>query len=99
MRIQAINTFANNYKGNINANEKHPKPPKRKRNNITNATTTFGVWFGFGVGLDFLSRKIHFSKSPTKNSFAINGIIATLAALYTLVKIKTATTQNDKTTQ
>ncbi|MCM1003617.1 MAG: hypothetical protein NC408_04675 [Candidatus Gastranaerophilales bacterium] len=50
------------------------------------ALTTFGIWFGFGVGLDFLSRKIHFSKSPAKNSFAINGIISSIAGGYVLAK-------------
>ena len=44
---------------------------------------TAGAWFGFGVGLDFLSRKCQFSKSPLKNSLALNGIIASGAGIYT----------------
>lgn len=48
--------------------------------------TTAGVWFGFGVGLDLLSRKCHFSKSPFKNSLAINGIIGGAAGIFTAIK-------------
>ena len=45
--------------------------------------TTAGAWFGFGVGLDLLSRKCRFSKSPFKNSLAINSILALGAGIYT----------------
>lgn len=54
----------------------HPNPLK-------SGLTTAGAWFGFGVGLDFLSRKVKFSSSPTKNSFAINAILALGAGTYT----------------
>lgn len=53
---------------------------------LQEGVTTAGAWFGFGVGLDFFSRKLHFTKSPTKNSFIINGIIAAGAGLYTAIK-------------
>ena len=44
---------------------------------------TAGAWFLFGVGLDYISRKVSFSKSPFKNSLAINSIIGTIAGLAT----------------
>ena len=50
--------------------------------------STAGAWFGFGVALDFVSRKCHFSKSPTKNSLLTNGIIATGAGIFTIIKEK-----------
>lgn len=50
--------------------------------------TTAGAWFGFGVGLDMLSRKCRFSKSPVKNSLAINGIIASAAGIFTFWKCR-----------
>jgi len=48
---------------------------------IKKAATTFVLWSGFGICLDFLSRIIKFSKSPTKNSIAINAIIGSIAAI------------------
>ena len=47
--------------------------------------STAGAWFGFGVGLDLISRKFPLSKSPTKNSIMTNGIIAGIAGLFTLL--------------
>lgn len=52
---------------------------KQTGNPINNGLSSAGAWFGFGVGLDFLSRKISFSKSPFKNSLAVNGIISAAA--------------------
>ena len=59
-----------------------------KQNPIQKGASTAGAWFGFGIGLDFLSRKFHFAKSPTKNSIIINGILKILAGSYTVVKKK-----------
>lgn len=53
---------------------------------LPNALSTAGAWFGFGIALDFVSRKFQFTKSPTKNSLIINGIIAAGAGLYTGIK-------------
>ena len=53
-----------------------PKTP------LLDGLSTFGAWFGFGVGLDIISRKCQFSKSPMKNSLAINGLIGTIAGLF-----------------
>ncbi len=47
---------------------------------------TAGAWFGFGIGLDMVSRKISVFKSPMKNSLFINGILALGAGTYTLAK-------------
>ncbi len=54
-----------------------------KTNYKRDSLTTAGAWFGFGVGLDLLSRKCRFSKSPFKNSLAINSILAASAGGYT----------------
>ncbi len=48
---------------------------------------TAGAWFSFGVGLDYVSRKVTFSKSPLKNSIALNGIIGAAAGLVTGYKV------------
>ncbi len=50
------------------------------------ALSTAGAWFGFGVVLDFLTRRITFFKSPFKNSVAMNGMIGAGAGLITGVK-------------
>ena len=47
---------------------------------------TAGAWFGFGVVLDFVSRKCHFFKSPVKNSIVMNGIIGVGAGAITCAK-------------
>ena len=47
------------------------------------ALNTAGIWFGFGVGLDLVSRKLSFFKSPMKNSLLINGVIGTTAGAVT----------------
>ncbi len=62
------------YNRQINKDIPHSSPLK-------DSMTTAGAWFAFGVILDFLSRKISFFKSPAKNSFAINGIIAATAGI------------------
>ncbi len=53
-----------------------------KPNALKTGLTTAGAWFGFGIGLDYISRKIKLSKSPTKNSFMINSILAVGAGVY-----------------
>ena len=58
------------------------------RHHISNKQLSAGLntaaaWFCFGVGLDFVSRKVNFFKSPVKNSFALNGIIASTAGVLT----------------
>ena len=50
--------------------------------------STAGAWFGFGVVLDFVSRKCHFFKSPIKNSIAMNGLIGAGAGAVTCAKDK-----------
>lgn len=83
MRISNINSFntpqifcAGKNSAPKGAAVSHPNPVK-------SGLTTAGGWFGFGVGLDYLSRKVKFSSSPTKNSFAINTILALGAGTYT----------------
>ena len=78
MKIQNITPAqvfcAKNYKVTLKNNT--PKP-------VHEGLTTAGAWFGFGVGLDFVSRKFHLSKSPTKNSLALNGLVGSAAGLFT----------------
>ncbi len=50
---------------------------------LKDSISTAGAWFGFGVVLDLISRKIRVSKSPTKNSLAINGILGLGAGIFT----------------
>lgn len=52
---------------------------------VVDGINTAGAWFGFGVALDFVTRKVSFSQSPVKNSLAINGIIAGVAGVCTLI--------------
>ncbi len=60
---------------------------QRQENSISHPVkdglTTAGIWFGFGVALDLVSRNVIFSKSPMKNSIAINSIIASTAGAVT----------------
>ncbi len=80
MRIQNIqNTPIINYRA---ANSK-PAMQKKNVNPMRSGLTTAGAWFGFGVALDLVSRKIQFSKSPMKNSLAVNGIIGGGAGIIT----------------
>lgn len=60
--------------------------PSHQVSAMHEALSTAGAWFGFGVVLDFLSRRITFFKSPFKNSVAMNGVIGAGAGLITGVK-------------
>lgn len=53
---------------------------------LENGLKTATAWFGFGVALDFFSRKFTFFKSPFKNSLALNSIIGLGAGGATIVK-------------
>ncbi len=77
MRINSITPHI--YFCAKNQNSKYNHKEKTAAKPINNGLTTAGAWFSFGVGLDFLSRKISFSKSPFKNSLAVNGIISAAA--------------------
>ncbi len=78
----ARNNNANNFKMNKNQSPIQP------------AAQTALAWFGFGVGLDFVSRKCSFFKSPAKNSLFINSMLACLAGGYTFFKTFTNKNQN-----
>ena len=64
------------------AKNKHSNANKQ----FTDGINTAAAWFCFGVGLDFVSRRINFFKSPLKNSFALNGIIASTAGAVTGIR-------------
>ena len=77
MKIQALNYIA--PKSTFCAQ----KQKDIKENPMQAGLKTAGLWFGFGVALDLVSRNICFSKSPMKNSIAINSIIASTAGAAT----------------
>ena len=86
-RIDGSITYTQKYqKRNIKPLKSNKKVKKSSESNITSeALKTAGAWFGFGVGLDLVSRKFPLSKSPTKNSILTNGVIAAIAGIYTLI--------------
>lgn len=75
MKIQRIQ--------NCNFGAQTPKktPQTKVLSPVRDGLNTAGLWFGFGVALDLLSRKVRFAKSPFKNSLALNGIIGGAAGL------------------
>ncbi len=75
MRINSIQTF------NFRAQSLPQASQTKKLSPMRDGLNTAGLWFGFGVALDLLSRKIHFAKSPFKNSLALNGVIGAAAGL------------------
>lgn len=91
MRIQSIQIYPCSQvcRANVTNNQKKiigdavkPKKP------LSDGLSTFGAWFGFGVGLDLVSRKCQFFKSPMKNSLVINGLIASGAGLLAYIHDK-----------
>lgn len=86
MKVSNINSVTQNMYFCAASYNNGSRTLQYKQKPLQDGIATAGAWFGFGVGLDFLSRKLHFTKSPTKNSFIINGIIAACAGLYTGVK-------------
>lgn len=81
MKIYSINSVHSQIGFGKNNTRTKTNIPTHSSSPLKESLTTAGVWFAFGVGLDFISRKISFFKSPTKNSFAINGLIATTAGV------------------
>ncbi len=81
MKINSITTYNTN-----NITLKNQKHKNKISEPIKNGIQTTSIWFGFGVGLDFLSRKCSFSKSPVKNSLILNGIIGSAAGIVTVIK-------------
>lgn len=86
MRVQRIQNISPKVsfgvqKKNINSTYSISVP-------MQDGLSTAGAWFGFGVVLDFVSRKCHFFKSPVKNSIVMNGIIGVGAGAITCVKEK-----------
>ena len=76
MRITNIhNTPAQNNRVVFGSNNTTHK----KHSPVHEAAATTAIWFGFGIGLDYVTRKIKFYNSPTKNSFAVNGLISLIA--------------------
>lgn len=103
MRIHSI-TYPAAYKCTSFAASNHvkqnnkPKQPQanKKPRVIQDSLSTVLSWFGFGVVLDLISRKITFSKSPLKNSVALNGVIGLSAGLITCGKDIYVNRKNNK---
>ena len=82
MRIQAVTPIVNFRAQNSRRTIQNNKSVTPVRDGLNTA----GAWFGFGVGLDLLSRKIQFSKSPFKNSIALNGLISAGAGTFAFMQ-------------
>lgn len=80
MKVQSIQFTQNSRKVYPKISTARKSMPYKK------GLETAGAWFGFGIGLDMISRKISVFKSPTKNSLFINGILALGAGTYTFAK-------------
>ena len=86
MRVQKIDNFS--HKVNFCAQKNKKNPLTKMSAPMQDGLNTAGAWFGFGVALDFVSRKCHFFKSPLKNSIAMNGLIGLGAGAITCAKDK-----------
>lgn len=82
MKIQNINYTSRNINFRNNA-----KKQIKQSSPIQEGLKTTGVWLGFGLGFDFVTRKcVVFKNSPTKNSLFINSTLAILAGGYVAIK-------------
>lgn len=84
MRIQAVTPIVN-FRAQ---NSRRTIQNNKSGTSIRDGLNTAGAWFGFGVGLDLLSRKVQFSKSPLKNSLALNSLISAGAGTFAFVQNK-----------
>lgn len=87
MRIQKISfTSQNRYKNNNN--KRRNTFEVKTESPLKEGLNTAGAWFAFGVGLDYVSKKMgNFSKSPVKNSIIINGLISAAAGAFVGTKM------------
>ncbi len=83
MQVNKINYPVNSF---CAVQQKSSLTKKNKVSPMNDGLVTAGSWFGFGVALDLISRKCQFSKSPFKNSLAINSILGVGAGIYTGIK-------------
>lgn len=89
MKVQAINIATVYYTGSKDKiNSKNHKKNSRSNNPspVHEGLSTAAAWISFGIVLDFISRKITFFKSPTKNSIAMNCTIGTCAGIIAWIK-------------
>ncbi len=86
MRVQRIQNIS--PKVNFGVQKKNTNPTHSISAPMHDGLSTAGAWFGFGVVLDFVSRKCHFFKSPVKNSIVMNGLIGIGAGVITCTKEK-----------
>lgn len=85
MRIQNIQNYPSSQiccAKKMGSSQKVAGSVPQSKTPLVDGLSTFGAWFVFGVGLDLVSRKCQFSKSPMKNSLAINGLIGAAAGLF-----------------
>lgn len=85
MRINSVNIINNKiYNTRQRIAFSSNSAAKNSSSQVVNRTLqTTVAWFGFGIALDMLSRHLKFSKSPFKNSIAVNGLIAAGAGIVT----------------
>lgn len=86
MRVQKVDNFS--HRVNFCAQKNKKNPISNMSAQMQDGLSTAGAWFGFGVVLDFVSRKCHFFKSPIKNSIAMNGLIGAGAGAVACAKDK-----------
>lgn len=80
MRIQNIQLTNRCFGANSERSQNSQNP-------IQDSLKTTGTWLGFGVGLDYFSRKcVVFKNSPIKNSLCFNSALAIIAGGCTLFK-------------
>ena len=85
MRIQNIQNYPSSQiccAKKMGSSQKVAGSVPQSKTPLVDGLNTFGLWFAFGVGLDLVSKKCQFSKSPMKNSLAINGLIGAAAGLF-----------------
>lgn len=85
MKISSINSTPYNSV-NFCAKKTVINQPKNHSPIFEGANTAAG-WFGFGVALDYVTRKCpQFFSTPFKNSLFINGIISAIAGTCVAIK-------------
>ncbi|GEM_PF-1598050 len=93
MKVQSLTSINNSNiyyknKGQKTVPVKPAQPSQAKPvSPATDSLKTAGIWLGFGLGFDYITKKcVIFKKSPVKNSLAVNGILAVLAGGVTFIK-------------
>lgn len=87
MKIYSINYPSISFCGYSQEKNMNNKHVNFTNNPVQQGINTGGSWFAFGVGLDYISRKVSLFKSPMKNSLLLNGTIGVAAGVFTGYKV------------